>query len=513
VAFTTLPSSNTINLLSKQPPPPNNEQTVLPPPALTPPPRQEDFPPGSLAHNLLRSPTCYIQWQGDPTGSTPPPTLLDSITHLIGSPRICGIHGTDATSVTIMPTGNSCPLIDGGSNICITGDLHLLVDLVDIPPVAISVGLDGPPSLFDDTITKQGLLPLTLSDGTTYYQPCYYCANMVETIISPAVVLATSDQLYCWTQVGCKDPTTPGSLHFTSHDGRFSLTFDLEYYDGLYYCTSDVFTVGVEPVRGLCHCTVAPKVPDVRRTPSRFAPTSKARQVQSEVWMLQFGSPGEHQLNVLLQHIVGTPSMFEYHPFCYIDFKEQAYIRKQAAQLTAERIPTCGAEFYMDFGFMWSSTKDNKWPNKATERVVTLYDGYSAHLVIVVDASWRVWVFLTKSKDPPIDILRAFMSRYGLKTGLVRTDQGGELARSSAFCTIMLNEFGYVVEPTGADSPSQNGRAEIYNNTLAVKVRTLLYGSGLPARFWSAALLHAVYLHNRLVHSAINQTPYEAWYG
>ncbi len=109
---------------------------------------------------------------------------------------------------------------------------------------------------------------------------------MVETIISPAEVLATSDQLYYWTQVGCKDPTTPGSLHFTSRGGRFSLTFDLEYHEGLYYCTSDVFTVGVEPVHGRCHCTVAPKVPDIRRTPSRFAPTSKARQVESEVWML-----------------------------------------------------------------------------------------------------------------------------------------------------------------------------------------------------------------------------------
>jgi hypothetical protein len=68
--------------------------------------------------------------------------------------------------------------------------------------------------------------------------------------------------------------------------------------------------------------------------------------------MLRFGSPGEHQLDVLPQHVVGTPSVFKYHPFWFIDFKEQAYIRKQAAQRKAERIPTCGAEFFMDFGFM-----------------------------------------------------------------------------------------------------------------------------------------------------------------
>ena len=77
----------------------------------------------------------------------------------------------------------------------------------------------------------------------------------------------------------------------------------------------------------------------------------------------------------------------------------------------------------------------------------------------------------------------------------------------------MMNKFTYTVEPTGANSPSQNSGAEIYNGTLAVKVRTLLYGSGLPAKFWSAALLHSVYLHNHLVHSSVGMTPYEAWYG
>jgi hypothetical protein len=92
-------------------------------------------------------------------------------------------------------------------------------------------------------------------------------------------------------------------------------------------------------------------------------------------------------------------------------------------------------------------------------------------------------------------------------------DQGGKLARSSAFCEMMLKNFGYVVEPTGADSPSQNGGTEIYNNTLAVKVQMLLNGSGLSAKFWSSALLHVAYLHNWLVHSAINKTPYEAWSG
>ncbi len=141
------------------------------------------------------------------------------------------------------------------------------------------------------------------------------------------------------------------------------------------------------------------------------------------------------------------------------------------------------------------------------------YDGYSAYLLIVDGASRRVWVFLTEDKKPPIAILTAFMRKFGNGNGVIRTDQGGKLARSDAFCNTMMNDFSYTIEQTGADSPSQNGGAEIYNGTLAVKVCTLLYGSGLPAKFWSAALLHSVYLHNSLVHSSVGMTPFEAWYG
>ena len=78
--------------------------------------------------------------------------------------------------------------------------------------------------------------------------------------------------------------------------------------------------------------------PPVLRWSSRFAPTSKARQLESEVWLLRLGSPGVTQLDVLPQNVTGLLSTFEYHPFRSIDFKEQAYIRKQAAQRVAERI-------------------------------------------------------------------------------------------------------------------------------------------------------------------------------
>jgi hypothetical protein len=93
----------------------------------------------------------------------------------------------------------------------------------------------------------------------------------------------------------------------------------------------------------------------------------------------------------------------------------------------------------------------------------------------------------------PLDIVNAFMQQFALQDGgFVRTDQGAELACSSSFHDTMLCTFNYIVEPTGANSPLQNGTIEFYKGHLVVKVWTLLYMSGVPPKFWSAVLFHTV---------------------
>jgi hypothetical protein len=356
-----------------------------------------------------------------------------------------------------------------------------------------------------------------MANGSYYYQPCFYCGNLIEGIISPSAILASSNVFVQWHQLGYKDPTLPGTIHFFSHDSLASMTFGLRYRDGLYYCDSDVYTVNQAPVHVQCKQAAVSTPPTLDAIPkhrpaSKYTPTLRARQAESEVWALRFGSPGEHHFDVLPKHVDGMLPVLEYHPFHLINFKEWAYIQKQPAGTTAACIPTRGSEFFMDFGFMRASADDYRQPNKSTDRIVRSYDGYCAYLLIVDGATCWSWTFLTASKEPPIAICLAFLHIFGNTWGIIRTDQGGELARSNGFITAMLNDRGYVVEHTGADSPSQNGSAEIFNNTLAVKVQTLLYGSGLPAKFWSAALLHSVFLQNRLIHSSTNRTPYEAWH-
>jgi hypothetical protein len=385
---------------------PTADPLHLPPPPVPPPPTYSiphtNCPPCCLLEGLTRVPSPITTAVDLQTASTLDillatlPEPPNSVTHIVCSPRVCGVHSDIKSSITIgHDTSLVNKMVDGGSNVCVTGNLGNLLDVVDIELITILVALEGAPATYNDCITKRGLLPLSLSDGSLYYQPCFYCANMVKTIISPAAVLASSDVLFSWSQEGFKDPTLPGSLQFTSHYGLLSKFFPLQCRVGLYYCNTDAYTVDSDPVRVLCNRTIA-----CHPNP-KFQPTSKACQVESELWALRFGSPGEHQLDVLPSHVEGTPSRFEYHPFRNIDFKEQAYIQKQPANKSAERIPCCGSKFFMDFGFLWASLEDYKQPNKAVDWIVVSYNGFCAYLLIVSSASRQTWTFLTASKEPP----------------------------------------------------------------------------------------------------------------
>jgi hypothetical protein len=208
--------------------------------------------------------------------------------------------------------------------------------------------------------------------------------------------------------------------------------------------------------------------------------------------------------------------MFEHHPFCFINFKAQAGICKQGAQRLAVRMTERKRQWYMDFCFMRASSLDlgPGVADRSQNCVVFSYDVFSSYLLIVDEASRYIWVFLTKSKEPLLDIVSAFLRQHGHPAGsCIRTDQGGELARSMKFSHTVLNNFNYTVERIGNNSPSQNGAVKIYNDKFGICTRALLYGSGLPAKFWSVALLHSVFLHNRLVHAETKKTPFEGYYG
>jgi hypothetical protein len=142
-----------------------------------------------------------------------------------------------------------------------------------------------------------------------------------------------------WQQTGYRDDS-PNLLRFSSASGLVSISIVLEKHDGLYYTHTDVYMVDKDPVCPMYPTVqhiVNPKPPGTSRSVPQYVPVTKANQTESELWIVQLGCPGEMQLDMLPGNVTGIPSHFEYHPFCYMDFKEQARIWKQAAQQLAER--------------------------------------------------------------------------------------------------------------------------------------------------------------------------------
>jgi hypothetical protein len=459
---------------------------------------------------------------GDPLpGEKLEPGVLDDVLPFFPSIDV-PITVAGLSAPTMRPTPTS--MADSGANVCITNDSSILINIRDIPLIPLGVALSSSTTDTATTMcTRQGELPIPLLDGTFHYQPFLINPHATDTILSPAHVMKSSSRIYAWSQSGSK-LGSHDTLTFTDDAGTPLLILPLTTHNGLQYCSHATNADISSPIVRLTISYPTPVTDDEHNTMEDTPlshqndnPTTRVglrRVLEAELWAARLGYCSKWQLEFIPKHAIGLPSKFYPHPLRFVEHKEEAKIRKQATGSSPTQAVLLGQRFGMDFGFIRASTMDYKSPNLATDRVVESFDGFVAYLIIVDEASKFVWVFLRKSKEPPIDLVSHFLQMYGRQSGgVIRCDQGGELARSHAFRSRMLESHLYVVEPTGADSPSQNGGTERWNDTLAVTTRALLYGASLPAKYWSAALTHAVYLHNRRVHFSLHCTPFEQWYG
>ena len=150
--------------------------------------------------------------------------------------RVVGIPRATHALTSTPPNNRS--LINGGANICITNNLSTLTATVPVTPFPISMATTGTPPAMNDCCTVKGLLTLPLDDGTSFLQPCYYCPNATETIISPDAILESSDILDTWTQIGRKGDA-PGSIQFSGPSPNDTFTLALTKRGGLYYLPTE----------------------------------------------------------------------------------------------------------------------------------------------------------------------------------------------------------------------------------------------------------------------------------
>ena len=74
----------------------------------------------------------------------------------------------------------------------------------------------------------------------------------------------------------------------------------------------------------------------------------------------------------------------------------------------------------------------------------------------------------------------------------------------------MVVKEGFQLELTGADASAQNLATETPNKYLGNMMRCILHAVELGPEYWYFALTHATFIKNRIPHSCINKTPFEA---
>ena len=226
------------------------------------------------------------------------PCSFGSVHRVITCPWVLGFQGGGQSyariNLTAMATlATPGRLIDGSANICITGNLDSIVDVVAIPPLLFLVAVEGESSI-DDCCTARGMTLLQLDDGSIYWQVCYFCKNTVETIISPQAIVDSSAVFQLWHQTGYwYGVSTPGCIRFDIHVGLIIMRMTLVLHDGLHYCPTDVYAVDTMPAsryspavwRVACPESLPGLSPVTGKSCSRewFIPFSKARHVESEV--------------------------------------------------------------------------------------------------------------------------------------------------------------------------------------------------------------------------------------
>eukprot|EP00903_Cladosiphon_okamuranus_P009153 g8746.t1 len=123
--------------------------------------------------------------------------------------------------------------------------------------------------------------------------------------------------------------------------------------------------------------------------------------------------------------------------------------------------------------------------------------------------------YLIRSKDKALDTLVRFVQDlaipYGRRVLRLRSDGGGEYR--AGYFKKSCKQTG-IVEFTATNTPQQNGISERDGRTIMGVTRCLMQGANLLGWLWGEVCCTAVYLVNRLPHSALGfHTPYFTMFG
>ena len=142
----------------------------------------------------------------------------------------------------------------------------------------------------------------------------------------------------------------------------------------------------------------------------------------------------------------------------------------------------------------------------------TSIHGHKYFLTVLDDFTRFTWVFLLKSKSEAPGKLQNFVIfvkvHFNAQIKFIRSDNGPEFKLDAFYAS-----KGIIHQTSCRETPQQNGRVERKHQHILNVGRALLFQSHLPQIFWSYAILHAVFLINRIPSPLMhNSSPFELLY-
>ena len=399
---------------------------------------------------------------------------------------------------------------DGGANRSVTNCRHILHNFKIINPCPIGGVNNSTPAIY---CTGYGYIKWFSPSKYLVLIPCYFSAQASGTIISPTDIVSSHIDVFSGWQMTTNVDDLTGLFTLLARDGVSHIRFPTFVKNNLWFHhlhVQDNDTHSTKP-----------------RSQIRSAVRSLTYNARYELWHHRLGHPGKSITEKFPQSVIGVPPLrptkFHACGSCLRSKFHNKSLKEKPANVSGtnttissddgENVTTMsiGQFLHMDYGFVRGSdytARDNDG------KLVTSIDKYRAYLLVIDRKSRYIWIFLTKTKEPPLLQVKSLLSIFKpCPISRITTDQGGELASSKKFVDLIAST-NYILTPTGAYSSSQNGLAETPNKHLAQIMRNLLYSEGLGSQFWSYAMRHSVYLKNRWPHSSINyMTPYEALHG
>ena len=143
---------------------------------------------------------------------------------------------------------------------------------------------------------------------------------------------------------------------------------------------------------------------------------------------------------------------------------------------------------FIDFGFLgkFSFDKDRKVKPGSQEDIEGIH-GETVWILISAAQTKMLHGDCYTSKASPLKYLESFLKAHSppVSDKFVVLDQGGKLYHLPKVRNL-FHKYDYDVRCTGANASFQNGAVERAHRTVATSVRALLFGAGLPVKFWSS---------------------------